>query len=173
MIHKILNIYYLRLSQESPKETMSQKSLDLKSSQTNLRLVDETQNIVERDLLKQILNQFNELEHFYIDSEQFLYLFELQNTGAISDATIQQELQALVVSKSSQTLTIKQWLSQNREFQSSKREKKACYNMTDLYLVLIYAYMYIQNSYGFAPTAQDYTVSLNISSTSTGNIQAA
>lgn len=35
--------------------------------------------------------------------------------------------------------------------------------MTDLYLVMIYAFFYIVNSYGLGLTAQNYTTSLNIS----------
>jgi hypothetical protein len=34
--------------------------------------------------------------------------------------------------------------------------------MLDLYLILIYAFLYILNSYGLGPTAQNYSESLGI-----------
>ena len=45
--------------------------------------------------------------------------------------------------------------------------------MIDLYLVLIYAFFYIMDSYGLSLTAQDYTDSLGIDSSLNGYIQAA
>lgn len=50
------------------------------------------------------------MEHFYIDSEQFLYLFELKNAGAIPGQAIQQELLNLVSQKNKASLSVKQWL---------------------------------------------------------------
>jgi MFS family permease len=45
--------------------------------------------------------------------------------------------------------------------------------MVDLYLVLIYAFLYIVNSYGLGVTAGDYTKSLGIDESNSGYIQAA
>lgn len=42
--------------------------------------------------------------------------------------------------------------------------------MTDLTLIMIYAFFYIMNSYGFGPTAQDYSTSLEIDSNLTAYI---
>lgn len=45
--------------------------------------------------------------------------------------------------------------------------------MIDLYLVLIYAFLYIVNSYGLGVTAGEYTKSLGIEESNSGYIQAA
>ncbi len=45
--------------------------------------------------------------------------------------------------------------------------------MVDLYLVILYAFFYLMNSYGFGPTEQDYTLSLGVDKAYTGYIQAA
>jgi predicted MFS family arabinose efflux permease len=44
--------------------------------------------------------------------------------------------------------------------------------MVDLYLVLIYAFLYIVNTYGLGVTAGDYTKSLGIDESNSGYIQA-
>ncbi len=43
----------------------------------------------DKRTLKAIKNAYKDLEHFYIDAEQFLYLFEMKNQGAIQDNIIQ------------------------------------------------------------------------------------
>ncbi len=58
----------------------------------------------------------------------------------------------------------------NDETDSSK---KVCYNMLDLWLVLLHTTLYFVNFYGFAMTAGSYTKSINIDEGISGILQAA
>lgn len=55
----------------------------------------------------------------------------------------------------------------------TKSEKsKACYNLLDLWLVLMHTFLYVANYYGLASTASGYTKSLQIQDALSGIIQA-